>query len=64
MIVPILCYDSEVWGIENLKCIDQFHLKFYKIILNLKQSTPNCMIYGKLGATPISLQIKRRIINY
>jgi hypothetical protein len=26
MIVLIICHGSEVWGIENLKCIDQFQL--------------------------------------
>lgn len=64
MIAPILMYGSEVWGIENVEIIDRFQLKFCKLILNLKQSTPNCMVYGELGILPISLRIKSRILSY
>jgi hypothetical protein len=56
----ILLYGSEVWGIENVNIIDQFQLKFHKLILNLKQSTPNCMLYGLLGILPLSIHIKSR----
>ena len=64
MVAPILLYGSEVWGIENVNLIDQFQLKFYKIILKLKQSTPNCMIYGDLGILPLSIHINTRILCY
>ena len=33
-------------------------------MLNLKSSTPNCMLYGELGVTPISLQINSRVLLY
>ena len=64
MISPILLYGCEVWGIENIKIIEQFELKFYKFILKLKPSTPNCMIFGELGVTPIASQIKSRVLCY
>ena len=64
MVVLTLLYGSEVWGIENVNLIDQFQLKFYKIILKLKQSTPNCMIYGDLGILPLSIHINTRILCY
>ena len=64
MIAPILMYGSEVWGIENVEVIDRFQLKFCKLVLNLKQTTPNCMIYGELGILPTSIHIKSRILNY
>ena len=64
MIAPILMYGSEVWGIENVEVIDRFQLKFCKLVPNLKQTTPNCMIYGELGILPISIHIKSRILNY
>ncbi|XP_053395338.1 uncharacterized protein LOC128555792 isoform X1 [Mercenaria mercenaria] len=63
-IVPILLYGSEAWGVENLKILEQFHLKFCKFILNLKPSTPNCMVYGELGMLPITLQAKSRLLCY
>lgn len=64
MVVPILLYGSEVWGIENLQIMEQFQLRFCKLILNLKASTPNCMIYGETGLLPLELQIKTRILNF
>jgi hypothetical protein len=41
MVVPILLYGCEVWGIENVQIIEQLQLRFCKLILNLKRSTPN-----------------------
>ena len=58
MIVPILLYGSEVWGCENVDIINQFQLKFCKMLLGLKQSTSNIMIYGELGITPLESQYR------
>ena len=43
-ILPILLYGSEIWGFENIDIIERVHLRFCKLILHLKQSTPNCMV--------------------
>ena len=64
MIAPILLYGSEVWGFENLNIIQQFQLKFCKLILGMKSSTPNCMVYGELGITPIISQVKSRVLCF
>jgi hypothetical protein len=64
MIAPILLYGCEVWGVEDVSVVDKFQLKYLKIILQLKQSTPNVMIYEELGITPLSTQIKSRVLNY
>lgn len=34
------------------------------MLLGLKQSTPNIMIYAELGITPLSLSIQNRILNF
>ena len=39
-------------------------MRFCKIILHLKQSTPNYIVYGELGIFPISLQIKIHMIKF
>ena len=44
MIVPILLYGSEVWGIYGYKEIDKLHLKFCKRILSVKQQTSSCAV--------------------
>jgi hypothetical protein len=49
LITPILVYCCEVWGFENKQGIKKMHLQYYKIILNLRSSTPNVMVYGEIG---------------
>jgi len=43
-ILPILLYVSEIWSFETIDIIERVHLRFCKLILHLKQSTPNCMV--------------------
>ena len=49
-VVPILFYGCEVWGFENIDIIERIPLKFCKIILNVKKSTANYIVYGELGS--------------
>jgi hypothetical protein len=65
LVKPILLYGCEIWGSCNNDILEKVHLKFCKIILHLKATTPNCMIYGELGRYPLDIDIKRRrILNY
>ena len=64
MIVPILLYGSEVTDFENSDILERLCTKFYKIILNVKKSTPNCILYGELGRYAISIQINSRMIGF
>jgi hypothetical protein len=49
MVKSILLYRCEVWGFSNNDIIEKGHLKFCKLLLHLKSSTPSYMIYGELG---------------
>jgi hypothetical protein len=53
IVKPILLYGCEVWGFSDNYVIEKIHLKFCKLILHLKQSTPNFMIYGEFGRFPL-----------
>ena len=48
MVVPILLYGSEVTGFENSEVLERLSTQFYKIILNVKKTTPNVMLFGEL----------------
>ena len=63
-IVSILTYGCEVWGFTNIELLEKLQLKFIKMLLHLKQSTPSMMIYGELGLTPLSVKIKTKMIMY
>ena len=64
LIKPILLYGCEIWGVGDLSKIEQVQLKFLNFILNVKKSTPNCIVYGETGVKPLKLDIQRRIVAY
>ena len=53
IVCPILLYGSEVWGFQKIDMLEIFYRNFFKTILKLRPSTPNCMIYGEVGKLPL-----------
>ena len=49
MIEPVLIYGSEVWWYENLKFIEQIHLKFCKRVLQVRKTPLNFMVLGEFA---------------
>ena len=64
IVLPILLYGSEIWGFENLDILERVHLKFCKLILHLKQTTPSFIVYAELGRHPIHIDVKIRMLNF
>ena len=64
MIEKIFIHGSEVWGYENLKFIEQIHLKYCKRVLQVRNTTPNFMVLGELGRFPIEVKVKLRMISF
>jgi hypothetical protein len=64
MIEPILIDGSEVLGYENLKFIEQIHLKYCKRVLQVRNTTLNFMVLGELGRFPIEVKVKLRMISF
>jgi len=63
-IVPILLYGSEVWGFTNINLVEKLHLRFCKILLNVKKCTTTAMVYGELGQLPLARLVQCRLLNF
>jgi len=61
---PILIYGSEIWALETLELCDRLQLRFLKILLNLRTSTPNCIVLGEVGKFPVSIEAKCRMLCF
>ncbi len=64
MVLPVLTYGSEVWGHYIIRELELLHLKFLKHLLFVHKNTSNDMVYGELGAYPLSIHIKCRMLCY
>ena len=64
LLKPILLYGCEVYGSTNYTCIESFHIKFMKQILNVKDSTNTSMIYAETGRYPLAIQINKCMVKY
>lgn len=51
-------------GAYDIEMIEVFHRKFLKKLLHVRDSTPNCIIYGELGIYPLQMNIDKRLIGY
>ena len=67
MVKPILLYGCEAYGYFNptaISMIERVQLQFCKILLNVRKSTPNAMVYGETGVFPIILDVKVRMVVF
>lgn len=64
LVLPAITYGCEIWGYEKLTDLEKINLRFCKNILNLRNTTPNFMVYGELGRTSLDVIINRRMICF
>lgn len=65
MVLPILLYGKEIWGLEKCeKSINIFVHSFYKEILGVAKSSPNSAIRLELGQVSIEADILQHFLSY
>ena len=55
-IAPIMLYGSELWGLNNVACIENVHIYACKRFLNVHTMSCNDVILGDLGILCIYVQ--------
>ena len=61
---PILSYACEVWGVQEMPCIEQVHTSSLKRFLRVSVHTSNTLLYGETGRYPLEINHKIRILKY
>ena len=64
VVTPVVLYGSEIWCYEECEILEKPNLQFCKIILCLKKSTCNVVVYGELGRYPLLIAAKMRIMSF
>ena len=62
--VPVILYSCEVWSSDGCDILGKIHLRFCKIILSLRKSTPSCIVHGELGRKPLEIIAKTRALSF
>ena len=64
IIVPILCYGSEIWGTKRIEYVERVQSKFCKYILGVNSKTSNVVVLGECGRWPLACVYIVRCISY
>ena len=64
MVLPILCYGSEIWGFHKAPDIERVHIRYLKQILSVRQQTTNAAVYGEVGRFPLNVVRNVRLLSY
>ena len=63
-ITPILCYGSEIWGVDVHNSLENVHYKFCRRQLGVGPCTPNVAVLGECGRNKIYIQCYVKFIKY
>ena len=64
MVVPIICYSSEIWGYQYSKVIEKVQVYFCKRICLLNRNVPDALALSECGRYPLSVVYMTRCIKY
>jgi hypothetical protein len=64
LIVPILHYGCQTWGLNKTPSIERLHMHFCKNLLGVKSCTQNDFVYGELGRIDLYTVRLYTVIKY
>ena len=66
LVKPVVLYGAEVWGSEkcDIGLLERLQLTFSKYVLSVNKFTSSMMVYGELGAIPLDVDIKSRMLTF
>ena len=66
LVMPVLCYGAEVWGMARSEEIEKIQYQFCKFVLQMPTRAPNAAVSAELGRLPVLLttQLRIRILKY
>ena len=57
-------YGCEIWACEKMDVISKLQLRFLKLILGAKVTTPTCMLLGEVGRYLIEIEAKCSMLGF
>ena len=64
IVKPVVLYGAEIWSSENCEILERLQLRFLKYVLSVNKFTSSMMVYEELGAVPLDVDIKLRMLTY
>ena len=64
LVKPVVLYGAELWGSEKCDILKRLQLRFFKYVLSINKLTSSMMVYGELGAIPLDVDIKSRMLTF
>ena len=64
IVLPVLCYDAEVWGMVKSEEIEKIQFQFCKFILQVPTRAPTAAVMAELRRFPVLLHTQLKATKY
>ena len=64
IVMPVLCYGSEIWGFKEYSILEQVQINFFKRFLGVNRCAPGITVLGDCGRNKIVVHTLLKCIIY
>ena len=64
LIKPILIYNSEIWGLDDVHQLEKIQCKYLKFVLRVSNSSVNTAVLAETGTPPLSHDCVSAVLKY